>query len=74
MANRTVKIMDKETKDVIKPLIENLAHLAEKQAIILEFLAVLPNVPEDQKRKLELSAQENWKNLETWRQSLQAWK
>ena len=66
--------MDKETKDIIKPLVENLAWLAEKQALILELLATKQPISDAQTTQLLASAQENRKQLETWRLSLQGWK
>ena len=68
------KPMDKETKDVIKPLIENLALIAEKQALILELLATKHPISDAQRTQLLASAQENRKHVETWRQSLLTWK
>ncbi len=67
--------MDTETQNIIKPLVENLACLAEKQEAILQLLALkLPDLSEDEKNKLLKSAKENGKNAETWRQSLKTWK
>ena len=66
--------MNKETKDILKPLVENLAFIAEKQALILELLATKQPISEDETHKLLSSAQENRKRLETWRQALQTWK
>jgi hypothetical protein len=42
------QLMDKEIQDVIKPLIECVAALTEKQALILELLAKkLSTTPEE---------------------------
>ena len=65
--------MDKETKDIIKPLVENLAWLAEKQALVLELLATKQPISDAQTTQLLASAKENRTRLETWRQSLQTW-
>lgn len=63
--------MDKETKDVIKPLIECLASITEKQALILQLLAMkLPDISEDERSKLRDSAKANEQNAQTFRQSL----
>ena len=66
--------MDQETKNIIKPLVENLSFLAEKQGIILELLAKYLPVSEHEKKKILETALENEKNAKTWRQSLQTWK
>jgi hypothetical protein len=66
--------MDKETKDIIKPLVENFAWLAEKQALILELLATKHPISDTQQTQLLESARENRKNVETWRQSLKTWR
>lgn len=66
--------MDQETKDIVKPLVENLAYLAEKQAVILELLATKQPVSEAETKILLASAQENRTRADTWNQSLAAWK
>ena len=63
--------MDKETKDVIKPLIESLAALTEKQALVLQLLAGKLELSETEKRMLLSSAQENEKRAQEMRQSAQ---
>jgi len=61
--------MDKETKDVIRPLIESLATLTEKQALVLQLLAAKLQLSEDEKRRLLSSAQENEKRTQEMRNS-----
>ena len=59
--------MDKETRDVIKPLIECLASLTEKQALIFELLSLNFSGPEQ--AKILASAEESHKRAVVLRQS-----
>lgn len=58
--------MDKETKDIIRPLLECIASLTTNQAAILEFLAA--NAPEPVKSQFLSTAKENDKRAEEFRQ------
>jgi len=64
--------MRKETKDIIRPLIESIAAVTEKQAVVLQLLAAKLPLSEDEKRKLLSSAQENEKRAQGMRQSAQS--
>ena len=66
---------DQELKNILKPLIESLSALAEKQALILQLLSLkLPDISDDERHRLQDSAKANERNVETWRQSLKTWK
>ena len=66
---------DQELKAILKPLIECLSDVTEKQGRILELLSRnLPGIAYEEKIKLQSSSQENLKNAEKLRHSLQSWK
>ena len=63
--------MDKETKDVVKPLIECLCDISTKQSLILELLsAKLPELSDADRSKLLESANANTQSVKIMRQSL----
>lgn len=62
--------MDNQTKTIIAAITENLGPVTEKQALVLHLLtAKPPEILNDERNKLRVSAQVNEQNAQAWRQS-----
>jgi len=57
-------------KEIIKPLVECLCSLSEKQALILQLLSTKIDLNDEERRKLLDSAKESETSAKTIRQSL----
>ncbi len=63
--------MDKETKDIIKPLVEIVAAVAEEQFLIIQLLSLkLPDLSDDERAKLQAVAQKNENSIQVVRNAL----
>ena len=63
--------MDKETKDIIKPLVEIVAAVAEEQFLIIQLLSLkLPDLSDDERAKLQAVAQKNENSMLVVRNAL----
>ena len=66
--------MDKEIKDVLKPLIEGFIDMSETEAKTLDLLAMsLPNLGEPERRELHKIARRRQLAAMAWKESISSW-